>query len=89
MEVFFVLFFPASLTIFTSWTHSAGDGGADAIERVILVAWVHTETGIDLSFYELPFFLNSLTMVGLKCCHLLIEGSAEGQFFSFYFCCSS
>lgn len=43
------------LSIFTSWIHSAGDGGAGAMERVILVALAHTEAGIALHLYELLF----------------------------------
>jgi len=47
-------FLPASLFL-TSWTHSAGHRGAGAMRRVILVALVHTEAGIALHLYELPF----------------------------------
>lgn len=36
-------------------SHSAGHRGADAMRRVILVALVHTEAGIALHLYELPF----------------------------------
>lgn len=68
----------ASLATFDSWPHSAGDGGADARERVILVGPVHAEAGINVSLYELPFFLDSLRMLGLKRCNLLVEESAKG-----------
>lgn len=46
---------------------------------------VLTEGGNDLFFYELLFFLNSLKILGLEYCHLLINES--GKFFpvlSFY-----